>query len=34
MYKKFDNLSKDELNTENNKNNFVKNNIKTNIIKH
>ena len=34
MYKKFDNLSKDELNTENNKNTFVKNNIKTNIIKH
>ena len=34
MYNKFDNLSKDELNTENNKNTFVKNNIMANIIKH
>ena len=33
-YKKFDNLSKDELNAESNKNVYVKNNIITNIIKH
>ena len=34
MYKKFDNLSEDELNTKSNKNVFVKNNVMTNIIKH
>ena len=34
IYKKFDNLSKNELNTNNNKNTFVKNNIMANIIKH
>ena len=34
IYEKFDNLSKDELNTKSNKNVYVKNNIKTNIIKH
>ena len=33
-YKKFDNLSKDELNAKSNKNVQVKNNIITNIIKH
>ena len=31
---KFDNLSKDELNTNSNKNVYVRNNIMTNIIKH
>ena len=34
IYEKFDNLSKDELNTKSNKNVYVKNNIMTNIIKH
>ena len=34
IYKKFDNLSKNELNTNNNKNTFVKSNIMANIIKH
>ena len=34
IYEKFDNLSKDELNTKNNKNTFVRNNVMTNIIKH
>ena len=34
VYKKFDNLSEDELNTKNNKNTFVRNNVMTNIIKH
>ena len=34
IYKKFDNLSKDELNTKSNKNVYVKNNVMTNIIKH
>ena len=32
--KKFDNLSKNELNTKSNKNVYVKNNVMTNIIKH
>ena len=31
---KFDNLSKDELNTNSNKNVYVRNNIMTNVIKH
>ena len=34
IYEKFDNLSKDELNTKSNKNVYIKNNIMTNIIKH
>ena len=34
IYEKFDNLSKDELNTKNNKNVYVRNNVMTNIIKH
>ena len=34
IYKKFDNLSKDELNTKSNKSVYVKNIIMTNIIKH
>ena len=34
IFKKFDKLSKDKLNTKSNKNAFVKNTIMTNIIKH
>ena len=34
IFKKFDNLSEDELNTKSNKNVYVKNNIMKNIIKH
>ena len=34
IYEKFDNLSKNELNTKSNKNVYVKNNVITNIIKH
>ena len=34
IYEKFYNLSEDELNTKNNKNMFVKNNVMTNIIEH
>ena len=34
IYENFDNLSEDELNTESNKNVYVRNNIMTNIIKH
>ena len=34
IYEKFDNLSKNELNTKSNKNVYVKNNVMTNIIKH
>ena len=34
IYEKFDNLSKDELNTKSNKNVYVRNNVMTNIIKH
>ena len=34
IFKKFDKLSKDKLNTKSSKNVFVKNIIKTNIIKH
>ena len=34
IFKKFDNLNEDELNTKSNKNIYVKNNIITNIIKH
>ena len=34
IYGKFDNLSKDELNTKSNKSVYVKNIIMTNIIKH
>ena len=34
IYEKFDNLSKDELNTKSNKSVYVKNIIMTNIIKH
>ena len=34
IYEKFDNLSKDELNTKSNKFVYVKNNVMTNIIKH
>ena len=34
IYEKFNNLSEDELNTQSNKNVFVKNNVITNIIKH
>ena len=33
IYEKFDNLSKNELNTKSNKNVYVKNNVMTNIIK-
>ena len=34
IFKKFDNLNEDELNTKSNKNVYVKNNIMKNIIKH
>ena len=34
IYEKFDDLSKDELNTKSSKNVYVKNNVMTNIIKH
>ena len=34
IYEKFDNLSKDELNTKSNKNVYIRNNVMTNIIKH
>ena len=34
IYEKFYNLSEHELNTKNNKNMFVKNNVMTNIIEH
>ena len=34
IYKKFDNLSEDELNTKSNKNVYVKNNVMANIIKY
>ena len=34
IYEKFDNLSKEELNTKSNKNVYIKNSIMTNIIKH
>ena len=34
MFKKFDNLNEEELDTKSNKNVYVKNNIMTNIIKH
>ena len=34
IFKKYDNLSEDELNTKSNKNVFVKNIIMKNIIKH
>ena len=34
IYEKFDNLSKDELNTKSNKNVYVKDNVMANIIKH
>ena len=34
IFKKFDNLNKDELNTKSNKSVYVKNNVMTNIIKH
>ena len=34
IYKKFDNLSEDELNKKSNKNAYVKYNVMTNIIKH
>ena len=34
IFKKFDKLSEDKLNTKSNKNVFVKNTIMTNIIKH
>ena len=34
IYKKFDNLSEDELSKKSNKNGYVKNNVMTNIIKH
>ena len=34
IHEKFDNLSKDELNTKSNKNVYVKNNVIRNIIKH
>ena len=33
IFKKFDNLNEDELNTKSNKNIFVKNKVTTNIIK-
>ena len=34
IYEKFDNLSKEELNTKSNKNVYIKNKVMTNIIKH
>ena len=34
IFKKFDNLNEDELNTKSNKSVYVKNIIMTNIIKH
>ena len=34
IYKKFDDLSENELNTKNNKNIYVKNSVIKNIIKH
>ena len=34
IYKKFDDLRQNELNTKNNKNIYVKNSVITNIIKH
>ena len=34
IYEKFNNLSKDELNTKSDKNVCVRNNVMTNIIKH
>ena len=34
IYEKFDNLSKEELNTKSNKNVYIKNSIMKNIIKH
>ena len=34
IYEKFDNLSKNELNTKSNKNVYIKNNVMTNIMKH
>ena len=34
IFKNFDNLNEDELNTKSNKNVYVKNNIMKNIIKH
>ena len=34
IFKKYDNLSEDELNTKSNKNVFAKNIVMTNIIKH
>ena len=34
IFKKFDNLNKDELNIKSNKNVYVKNTIMTNITKH
>ena len=34
IYKKFSNLSEDELNTKSNKNIYVRNNVMTNIFKH
>ena len=34
IFKKFDNLNEDELDTKSNKHVYVKNNIMTNIIKH
>ena len=34
IFKKFDNLNEDELNTKSNKSVYVKNTIMTNIIKH
>ena len=34
IFKNFDNLNEDELNTKSNKNTFVKNNVMTNIIQH
>ena len=34
IFKKFDNLNEDELNTKSNKNVYVKNTIMTNVIKH
>ena len=34
IFKKFDNLNEDELNTKSNKNVYAKNSIMTNIIKH
>ena len=34
IHEKFDNLSKDKLNTKSNKNDYVKNSVMKNIIKH